>query len=154
MQVSLTACEDVLDHCIIKQDYWAAAEAWVYTRLYCADPSRNQPEADESETSAASQQQQQRERPLGWASNSLLRLYAKGLSEWLQQGCVSKGHERYIKQQLEQIVGEIGGRGAAVPDKVKQALEAPSAFAAKPTDQDAAAEAEAATAADGQPEPK
>jgi hypothetical protein len=129
LQVSLTSCEDVLDHCITKHDYFAAAEAWVYTRMYCADPSRRQPEAapaaaGQQDSAAQQQQQQQREGPLGWASSSLMRLYAKGLVGWLKKGCVSRGHEQFVKQQLQDLLRELESRGAAFPNGYKLALEA------------------------------
>lgn len=145
-----------MDHCISKHDYFAAAEAWVYTRVYCADPSRKQPEAapaaagQQDSTAQEHQQQQdsteaapaaagqedsaarkQREGPLGWASNSLMRLYARGLVGWLKQGCVSRCHEQFVKQQLQELLGELESRGAAFPNGYKLALEA-TAFPAAP----------------------
>lgn len=151
-QVSQAACEDVVGYCIDKKDYWAAAEAWVYTRVYCADPSRRQPSeaaADAAGQAADSQQQQQpqREGPLGWAGSRLVRTYAVGLAAWLQQGCVSTGHEHYVRQQLQQLVGELEGRGLSVPAKVKAALANDAAPAAA-----AAPEAPAAAAATSEPE--
>lgn len=161
LQVSLLGCEDVLDLCISKQDYWAAAEAWVYTRVYCADPSRRQQQqqqADAGQEAAGQTEQQQpqqpqREGPLGWASNTLMRLYAKGLAGWLRQGCVSPEHESYVKGQLNQLLQELEARGTGVPEKVRAALLAE----ATPPVAAAAAVAEEATtreAADQPAEPK
>jgi hypothetical protein len=159
LQVSLVSCEDVLDHCISKQDYFAAAEVWVFTRVYCADPSRKQPEAapaaaGQPDGSAQEQQKQQREGPLGWASNSLMRLYAKGLVGWLKQGCVSWGHEQFVKQRLQEILREMESRRAAFPNGYKLALEAtafPAAAAAAAAAADQTDKPDGASA--GQAEP-
>ena len=158
VQVSGNACEDVIRYCIDKQDYFAAAEAWVYARVYCADPSRrHQSAADDAAWQAANphqeqqpqeqeQPQQQLDGPLGWSSISLMRTYGVGLAAWLQAGCVSKGHTQYVRGQLEQLVAELDGRGATVPSKLKQALEAP---ASAPVDAAAPATADQPAAADG-----
>jgi hypothetical protein len=144
----------VIRYCIDKHDYFAAAEAWVYARVYCADPTRTQQAAaDDAAWQAANPQQEQEQQPqeqeqlqqqregaLGWSNISLMRTYAVGLAAWLQAGCVSQGHKQYVRRQLEQLVAELEGRGATVPSKLKQALEAP-----------ASAPVDAVPAAAGQP---
>lgn len=125
LEVSLVVCEDVLEACIKQQDYWAAAEAWVYTQLYCGDASTQQVPAAQAKGSLRPLQ-------LAWASKSLLRLYARGLGDWLQQqGCVNQQHEEHARHQLQQIVQELKSRGADVA-RLEQALQptAPAAAAA------------------------
>jgi len=120
LEVSLVVCEDVLEACIKQKDYWAAAEAWVYTKLYCGDASTPQAPAAQAEGSLRPLQ-------LAWASKSLMRLYATGLADWLQQqGCVNQQHEQHVRHQLQQIVQELKSRGAAV-DRLEKALQAAAA---------------------------
>jgi hypothetical protein len=146
VQVSHSVCQDVLKFCIKQQDYWAAAEAWMYCQVYCADPMRQQLQEEPTGSKAVpslvqieeqmqqleQHQQQLREQqqakalgagPLGWASNKLLRIHATGLAGWLQQGCVTPKHEQHVRQQLQQVVQELESRGTAVPQEAKAALE-------------------------------
>jgi hypothetical protein len=148
LQVSRAACEDVMELCIDQQDFWAAAEAWIYTKLYCTAPNRGQPaaagDAAGGVDSDQQQQQQQGEGPLAWASVSLLRTYARGLSGWMQQGCVNEEHEQHVRQQLQQVVQELEGRGALVPTGLRKALDGQSAAAAAAAGTEATEGAEAA----------
>lgn len=144
-QVSTLVCEAVLESCIKQQDYWAAAEAWVYTQVFLADPTRKEQQqkpqggvgtgstgsaaaagvgSSSSSPNQPQQQQAKRQGQLAWASNDLLRTYARALAGWLQQGSLaSEEHKQHVERQLKQLAEEVvSNRGARMPPMVTEVL--------------------------------
>lgn len=129
VQVSLKVCEAVLQDCVKHADYWAAAEAWIYTQVHLADTQTAAHAADKEPDTASKQPEGQHQEqqtaqvgrpnsPLSWASNSLLRLYAKSLVKWIHAGDVTPKHQQHLEQQWHAVTDELKSRGARVPESL------------------------------------
>jgi hypothetical protein len=134
LQVSLNMCENVLASCLKQHDYLSASLAWLYAKAHCIEPRSSGTAAAQGSDTAAAAAAAGKE---SWASKNMVRLYAQGMAQWLQEGGVSFSHKKRLREQLQALAQELSDRGARVPDVVQQAL------------QESAADADAADAASG-----
>jgi hypothetical protein len=139
-------CEAVLASCIKQQDYTSASLAWLYAKAHCISLRGEAARQQQSDGAAAGQEQKQEY----WASKHMVRLYARGLAQWLQEGGMGYNHKKRLLGELQALAQELTDRGSKVPQIVELALQeagvnlaAPAAAAA-----DAAADAPADASAD------
>jgi hypothetical protein len=125
LQVSFNMCEEVLASCIKQKDYSSASLTWLYAKAHCLEPRGSSAAAGQGSDAAAAAAGGE-----SWASKNMVRLYAKGLAQWLQEGEVSFSHKKRLREQLQTLAQDLADRGARVPDAVQQALQESSAAAA------------------------
>jgi hypothetical protein len=143
LQVSLNMCEEVLASCIKQKDFSSASLTWLYAKAHCLEPRSSSAAAGQGSGAAAAAAGTE-----SWASKNMVRLYAKGLAQWLQEGGVSFSHQKRLREQLQALAQALTDKGARVPDAVQQALQdSAAAAAAGDSGSSVNEEGEAATAA-------
>jgi hypothetical protein len=145
LQGSLNMCEEVLASCIKQKDYASASLTWLLAKAHCMLEPRSSSSAAAGQELDAAAAAEAAALPAGsesWASKNMVRLYARGMAQWLQEGGVSFSHKKRLQEQLQALAQELTVRGARVPEEVQQALQ----------DSDVAGDAGSSVSGEGQEE--